>query len=186
MKSIRSLMWLTLVVWIAGCLLASLLTSDAYVDWAADGRKFRWGDVARGAIWGDGLVFAIAIGTIAILTFYTLLDRSDSLRVPIAATLTLVFFAFLIFPSFAIAKFRNDLIWTFAVVASVYFVAEAAVQTTKVVQDRKERSSPPPAPAASSIPPAAIPGDVVDIELREATSTMRFSGPTEGPRRPPD
>jgi hypothetical protein len=185
MKSIKSLMWLTIVAWVAACLLASLISSDAYAEWVENGRKFRWGDVAKGTIYGQGLVFAIAIGIVAILTFYTLLDRSDSLRVPITATLTLVFFAFLLFPNWALGRFRNDLIWSFAVVASVYFAAEAAVQTTRVVQGRKERSSPAP-PAASSTPAAAVPGDIVDLELREARSTKQFSGPTDGPRRPPD
>jgi len=170
MKSLKGLMTGTLFAWVVACLLGAMATSREFQEWLNDGQELQFQELFKALLSGQ-LVFALFIGLIAIATFYELLDRSDSLRVPIAAAVTIVFFAFLLFPEvFSSAtplELRDDFIRAWTVTTAFYFAAEAAVQATKVVQARKERTelagretSPPRTTTA-----AQVPGDAQDLKF---------------------
>ena len=167
----RLLVW-TVVAWVVACTVGALASSQAFQEWLnGDEEDLRVGDFFK-ALFAPELAFALGAGLIAIVTFYVLIDKSDSLRMPIAATITVVFFAFLLFPEVfsqsTPLQFRAEFIDAWKTVIAFYFVSEAAVQVTKVVQERKERADrggTTEMPPADTTPPSEVPGDVKNLSL---------------------
>jgi hypothetical protein len=104
---------------------------------------------------------AIGVGGSAILAFFALFDRTDTMRGPLAASVTIVFFGLLLFPVWFSDSidpgYSDKLVWAWALVISFYFAVEGTVQVKKINEQGKgELAGLPPAEAVERV---AVPGD---------------------------
>jgi hypothetical protein len=164
----RRLRWLavtTSILWTIACFVGAMGASTRLDAWL-DGREGWSWIIVRNAV--DPItVFAWAVGLVALLTFFALLDRATSMRVPIAATVVILFIGFLVFPAvFSSATptvFRDKFIWAFSLIIGFYFATEAAVQITKSVQQRKAADGGSEPASVSAV--GETPGDVGNITV---------------------
>jgi len=164
----RRLRWLavtTSILWTIACFVGAMGASDRLAAWLDGSDGWSW-IIVRNAV--DPItVFAWAVGLVALLTFFALLDRATSMRVPIAATVVILFIGFLVFPAVFSAStptiFRDKFIWAFSLIIGFYFTTEAAVQITKSVQQRKAAEGGSEIAGVSAV--GETPGDVGNIAV---------------------
>lgn len=103
----------------------------------------------------------IGVGASALIAFFAVADRTTTLRAPIAAAITIVFFGLLLFPIWFTGnvdqRLVERLIWAWVTMIVFYFGSEAAVQGTRIVQQRKGVAGGMSEEAAARL--AEVPGD---------------------------
>jgi hypothetical protein len=111
---------------------------------------------------------AIGVGASALIAFFVLANRSDTLRAAIAAATTVAFLGLLLYPvwfSDAVDQgMREELVWAWTIIVVFYFGTEGAVQGTRIVQQRKALSSGVEAAVAEEA--ARMPGDGASRPVR--------------------